>query len=74
MNEFVFRFNRRRSHSRGMVFYRVLDAAEHNADLAQGIDYADLAAPSAATAPADGELPGQLDLTELTGPADREAS
>ena len=27
MNEFVFRFNRRRSHSRGMVFYRVLELA-----------------------------------------------
>ena len=56
------------------INYLELIAAEHNADLAQGIDYADLAAPSAATAPADGELPGQLDLTELTGPADREAS
>ena len=27
MNEFVFRFNRRRSHSRGMIFYRVLELA-----------------------------------------------
>ena len=27
LNEFVFRFNRRRSHSRGMVFYRVLELA-----------------------------------------------
>ena len=27
LNEFVFRFNRRRSRSRGMVFYRVLDLA-----------------------------------------------
>ncbi len=27
LNEFVFRFNRRRSRSRGMVFYRVLEAA-----------------------------------------------
>ena len=26
-NEFVFRFNRRRSRSRGMVFYRVLELA-----------------------------------------------
>ena len=30
LNEFVFRFNRRRSRSRGMVFYRVLElAASH---------------------------------------------
>ena len=56
------------------INYLELIAADYNADLAQGIDYADLAAPSAATAPADGELPGQLDLTELTGPADRQAS
>ena len=27
MNEFVFRFNRRRSTSRGLVFYRVLELA-----------------------------------------------
>ncbi len=27
LDEFVFRFNRRRSRSRGMVFYRVLDLA-----------------------------------------------
>ncbi|HDK02467.1 MAG TPA: hypothetical protein ENG84_01260, partial [Gammaproteobacteria bacterium] len=27
LNEFVFRFNRRRSHSRGMGFYRVLELA-----------------------------------------------
>jgi transposase-like protein len=27
LNEFVFRFNRRHSHSRGMVFYRVLELA-----------------------------------------------
>ena len=32
LNEFVFRFNRRRSRSRGMVFYRVLElAAAHRA-------------------------------------------
>ena len=31
LNEFVFRFNRRRSRSRGMVFYRVLElAVAHN--------------------------------------------
>jgi hypothetical protein len=31
LNEFVFRFNRRRSPSRGMVFYRVLElAARHD--------------------------------------------
>jgi hypothetical protein len=31
LNEFVFRFNRRRSRSRGMVFYRVLElAVRHN--------------------------------------------
>ena len=27
LNEFCFRFNRRRSHSRGLVFYRVLELA-----------------------------------------------
>ena len=27
LNEFVFRFNRRRSRSRGMVFYRVIELA-----------------------------------------------
>jgi transposase-like protein len=27
LNEFIFRFNRRRSHSRGMLFYRVLELA-----------------------------------------------
>jgi hypothetical protein len=27
LDEFVFRFNRRRSHSRGLVFYRVLELA-----------------------------------------------
>ena len=27
LNEFVFRFNRRRSRSRGMLFYRVLELA-----------------------------------------------
>lgn len=31
LNEFVFRFNRRRSRSRGMVFYRVLDLAVDHA-------------------------------------------
>jgi hypothetical protein len=31
LNEFVFRSNRRRSRSRGLVFYRVLElAADHN--------------------------------------------
>lgn len=31
LNEFVFRFNRRRSRSRGLVFYRVLElAAAHH--------------------------------------------
>lgn len=31
LNEFVFRFNRRRSRSRGLVFYRVLElAAAHD--------------------------------------------
>jgi hypothetical protein len=31
LNEFVFRFNRRRSRSRGMLFYRVLElAVAHN--------------------------------------------
>ncbi len=29
LNEFVFRFNRRRSRSRGLVFYRVLELAGH---------------------------------------------
>ena len=40
LNEFVFRFNRRRSASRGMVFYRVLElAADH-----EPVRYADLLA------------------------------
>jgi hypothetical protein len=31
LNEFVFRFNRRKSRSRGLVFYRVLElAVDHN--------------------------------------------
>jgi transposase-like protein len=33
LNEFVFRFNRRRSRSRGMVFYRVLELAVAHAPL-----------------------------------------
>jgi len=40
LNEFVFRFNRRRSRSRGMVFYRVLELAVAHAP----VRYQDLAA------------------------------
>ena len=40
-NEFVFRFNRRRSRSRGMVFYRVLELAVAHDPLR----YQDLIAP-----------------------------
>ena len=51
------------------IDYLALVEANHNAELARHIDYADLAAPSAAhRRRADGELPGQLDLTDLTGP------
>ncbi len=40
LNEFIFRFNRRRSASRGMVFYRVLElAAGHDP-----VRYADIVA------------------------------
>ena len=38
LNEFVFRFNRRSSHSRGMVFYRLLELAVTHAP----VRYADL--------------------------------
>ena len=51
LNEFVFRFNRRRSRSRGLVFYRVLElAADHDP-----VRYRDLIAnprPGSRTAPA----------------------
>jgi transposase-like protein len=40
LNEFVFRFNRRHSRSRGMVFYRVLELAVRHAPLR----YADIVA------------------------------
>jgi len=40
LNEFVFRFNRRHSRSRGMVFYRVLELAVRHAP----VRYADIAA------------------------------
>ena len=36
LNEFVFRFNRRRSWSRGMVFYRVLELAARHAPVRYG--------------------------------------
>ncbi len=41
LNEFVFRFNRRRSRSRGMVFYRVLELAVAH----EPVRYQDLIAP-----------------------------
>src|SRR5439155_16399086 len=40
LDEFVFRFNRRRSHSRGLVFYRVLELAVGH----EPVRYRDLAA------------------------------
>jgi transposase-like protein len=40
LDEFVFRFNRRRSHSRGLVFYRVLELAVSH----EPVRYRDLAA------------------------------
>jgi transposase-like protein len=40
LNEFVFRFNRRHSRSRGMVFYRVLELAVRHAP----VRYADITA------------------------------
>jgi hypothetical protein len=44
LNEFVFRFNRRRSRSRGLVFYRVLELAI----LHEPVRYGDLIAPAQA--------------------------
>ncbi|MCA3210850.1 MAG: transposase, partial [Burkholderiales bacterium] len=40
LNEFVFRFNRRHSRSRGMVFYRVIELAVRHAP----VRYADITA------------------------------
>ena len=60
LNEFVFRFNRRRSRSRGMVFYRVLElAAAH-----EPVRYQDLIAtkrPRAVspTPPPDARAPAE---------------
>jgi hypothetical protein len=51
MDEFVFRFNRRRSRSRGLVFYRVLELAVAH----QPVRYQDLIAtkrPSSTPLPA----------------------
>jgi transposase-like protein len=54
MNEFVFRFNRRRSHSRGLVFHRVLQLAVDH----KPVRYRDLIAskrpPKAPPAPPQG--------------------
>jgi transposase-like protein len=44
LNEFVFRFNRRRSRSRGLVFYRVLELAVGH----EPVRYRDLITPPAA--------------------------
>ena len=48
LDEFVFRFNRRRSRSRGMVFYRVLDLAVAHAP----VRYKDLIASARPAGPA----------------------
>ena len=37
LNEFVFRFNRRRARSRGMVFYRVLELAVAHEPVGSGL-------------------------------------
>ena len=69
LNEFVFRFNRRRSRSRGLVFYRVLELAVGH----DPVRYRDLAAdpkpkakPPAATGPAG---PSAEHRTPTGGPA-----
>ncbi len=49
LNEFVFRFNRRRSRSRGMVFYRVLELAVTH----EPVRYQDLIARKRSRAPAE---------------------
>jgi transposase-like protein len=50
LNEFVFRFNRRRSRSRGMVFYRVMELATGHTP----VRYRDLLA---ASRPRTGQVP-----------------
>lgn len=50
----------------GINYLELVEAA-HTADLARRIDYAELPAPP-------GELPGQLDRTELTNRDDRQAA
>ena len=49
LKEFVFRFNRRRSRSRGMVFYRVLELAVAH----DPVRYQDLIAPPGGLGPCD---------------------
>ena len=66
LNEFVFRFSRRRSRSRGMVFYRVLEFAVGH----HPVRYRDLVAnPTGPGPPGPGEPPdlrwsGQMDIPD----------
>ena len=55
LNEFVFRFNRRRSRSRGMVFYRVLELAAGH----EPVRYQDLIATKRRTSRAVSPTPPQ---------------
>ncbi len=54
LDEFVFRFNRRRSHSRGLVFYRVLELASPTTRCAT--------ATWSPASPSSGHLPGRHSL------------
>jgi len=69
LNEFTFRFNRRRSRSRGMVFYRVLELAVGHAP----VRYRDLVADSQPkkvrpTPPGGGGHPPSLDRARAARP------
>ena len=82
LNEFVFRFNRRRSRSRGMVFYRVLElAAAHEPVRYQPGPYRHQAAPGGvahaargARAPAEPGSPSSEPPLEKLGLEDRSLS
>lgn len=69
LNEFVFRFNRRRSRSRGMVFYRVLELAVAHAPVRYG-DLAVTARPRSTppTAPVSRGHPPSLDRAPASRP------
>ena len=69
LNEFCFRFNRRRSHSRGLVFYRVLELAVGHPP----VRYRDLVAspkhkPKPPVPPGDRGHPPSLDQPPASRP------